>query len=81
MVLQLNGLNESMFEGILKSYAEGKIPQDALLTTLRTVAELGVFTEEVIQSANEQELDEVINIAKSECDKMTTYNQERKIIC
>ena len=35
-----------MFEKILKSFADGKIPKDALLTTLRTVAELGVFTEE-----------------------------------
>ena len=49
---------KEMFEGILKSYAEGKIPQDALLKVLRTVAELGVFTEEVIQSQiSQQELE------------------------
>ena len=74
-------LNENMFEEILKSFGEGKIPKDALLTTLKTVAELGVFTEEVIQvPAIEKEADEIVNIAKSECDKMTIYNQESKNI-
>ncbi len=54
-------LNEEMFEGLLKAYAERKIPQDALLTTLRTVAELGAFTDEVILSPlNENELDKEI---------------------
>ena len=49
------------------------------LTTLQTVAELGMFTEEVIQNpANEKEVDEIINSAKSECNKMTIYNQESK---
>ena len=68
-----------MFEEILKSYADKKIPQDALLTTLQTVAELGMFTEEVIQNpANEKEVDEIINTAKSDCDKMTIYNQNSK---
>jgi len=72
-------LNESMFEEILKSYADKKIPQDALLKTLQTVAELGMFTEEVIQNpANEKEVDEIINNAKSECDMMTIYNPKSK---
>ena len=72
-------LNEIMLEEILKSYADGKIPKDALLITLQTVAELGMFTEEVIQnSANKKEVDEIINTAKSDCDKMTIYNPESK---
>ena len=72
-------LNESMFEEILKSYADGKIPKDALLTTLQTVAELGMFTEEVIQNpAKEKEVDEIINSANSECDTMTIYNPNSK---
>ena len=50
-----------------------------MLTTLQTVAELGMFTEEVIQNpASQKEVDEIINTAKSECDKMTIYNQESK---
>jgi Glu-tRNA(Gln) amidotransferase subunit E-like FAD-binding protein len=70
-----------MFEKILKSYADGKIPKDALLTTLKTVAELGMFTEEVIQNpASEKEVVEIINAAKSECEKMTIYNQDSKSI-
>ncbi|MBK6913779.1 MAG: Glu-tRNA(Gln) amidotransferase GatDE subunit E [Ignavibacteriales bacterium] len=74
-------MHEGMFEGILKSFAVGKIPQDALLTTLKTVAELGAFTEEVIQNpASEKEVDEIINSAKSDCDKMTIYNQNSKSI-
>jgi glutamyl-tRNA(Gln) amidotransferase subunit E len=72
-------LHESMFEGILKSFSDGKIPQDALLTTLRTVAELGVFTEEVILNpVNEKEINEVILSAKSEYNKMKIFNPERK---
>ncbi len=74
-------MHEEMFEGILKSYADGKIPKDALLTTLKTVAELGVFTEEVIQNpASEKEVDEIIKTAKSECDKMKIFNPESKSI-
>ena len=58
-------LNERMFEEILKSYADGKIPQDALLKTLRTVAELGAFTEEVILTpVSEKELNEEIKFSK-----------------
>nr|MBP9121338.1 hypothetical protein [Ignavibacterium sp.] len=74
-------LNKSMFEEILKSFADKKIPQDALLTTLQTVAELGMFTEEVIQSpASKKEVDEIINSANSDCDKMTIYNPNSKSI-
>ena len=72
-------LNESMFESILKSYADGKIPKDALLTTLRTVAELGAFSKEVIQNpATEKEVDESTKISKSEYDKMKIINPEKK---
>ena len=72
-------LHDEMFEKILKSFADGKIPKDALLTTLRTVAELGVFTEEVIQKpVNGKEADKVINTVKLECDKGIIFNQESK---
>jgi len=74
-------LNKDMFEGVLKSYSEGKIPKDALLTTLRTVAELGAFTEEVILTpATEKETDEVIKSARLEYDNMKIYNPESKSI-
>jgi len=74
-------LHERMFEGIFKSYADGKIPQDALLPTLRTVAELGVFTEEVIQNqATEKNIDDVINNSKAEYEKMKIFNPENKSI-
>jgi glutamyl-tRNA(Gln) amidotransferase subunit E len=69
-------MNEGMFEGILKSYAEGRIPKDALLKVLRTVAELGVFTEEVIQSQiSEQELEKEIARVK---DEMSTLKIKQK---
>jgi Glu-tRNA(Gln) amidotransferase subunit E-like FAD-binding protein len=74
-------MHEEMFEAVLKSYADGKIPKDALFPTLRTVAELGVFTEEVIQNpASKKEVDEVIKTAQTECDNMIIYNQESKSI-
>lgn len=77
----IDWLHEEMFEMILKFYADGKIPKDALLTTLRTVAELGVFTEEVIKSpATEKEFDDVIKHAKSEYEKVKILNPEKKKI-
>lgn len=72
-------LHEGMFEEILKSFADGKILKDALLTTLRTVAELGVFTEDVIlKPASEKEVDEVIKSARTEYDKMKIINPEKR---
>lgn len=77
--IQSDWLNEKIFESILKSYSENKIPKDALLSTLKTVAELGTFTKEVILNpAKENEVDEIIQLAKSECDKMTIYNPASK---
>jgi glutamyl-tRNA(Gln) amidotransferase subunit E len=70
-------LNENEFEGILKSYAEGKIPKDSLLTTLRTVAELGAFTKEVLPDpATETEINNTIKDAKVEFDKMDVFNRQ-----
>ncbi|NWF50970.1 MAG: Glu-tRNA(Gln) amidotransferase subunit GatE, partial [Ignavibacteriaceae bacterium] len=72
-------LNEGMFEGILKSYADGKIPKDALLSTLKNVAELGVFTEEVIlNQASNKEIDDTINYAEAEYERMIVNNPEKK---
>jgi len=72
-------LNESMFEEILKSYADKKIPQDALLTTLQTVAELGIYTDEVILNpASKKTVDDVITLATNDYDKMKIYNPEKR---
>lgn len=72
-------LHESMLGAVLKSYANGKIPKDALLTTLQTVAELGAFTDEVILNpASNKEIDDIINSAKSDYEKMNVYNLEKK---
>ncbi|HRP94024.1 MAG TPA: Glu-tRNA(Gln) amidotransferase subunit GatE [Ignavibacteriaceae bacterium] len=77
--IQSDWLNEKIFESILKSYSENKIPKDALLSTLKTIAELGAFTEEaILNPAKENEVDEIIQLAKSECDKMTIYNPASK---
>lgn len=72
-------LHEGMLEGILKSYADGKIPQDALLTTLRTVVELGAFTEEVIlKPASKKEIEDAIESAQAEYDKMKIRKPEKR---
>jgi glutamyl-tRNA(Gln) amidotransferase subunit E len=72
-------LNETLFQDILKSYADGKIPKDALLTKLRTAAELGAFTKEVISiPANEKEIDEIILNSESEFEKIKIFNPENK---
>jgi glutamyl-tRNA(Gln) amidotransferase subunit E len=68
---------EGMLEGILKSYTEGKIPNDALLSVLKTSVELGVFTDEVIQfPINEKELDEEITNAKIDIAKIKIKSSE-----
>lgn len=64
-------MNERMLEGILKSYAEGKIPQDALLTVLRTSVELGVFTDEILlPRINDKELADEIVKTKIQLDRI-----------
>jgi glutamyl-tRNA(Gln) amidotransferase subunit E len=77
--IQNDWLNEEIFESILKSYSENKIPKDALLTTLRTAAELGVFTNEVIfNPADKKEIDDTISAATNDLDKMKIFNPEKK---
>lgn len=77
--IQNDWLNEEIFESILKSYSENKIPKDALLTTLRTAAELGVFTNEVIfNPADKKEIDDAISAATNDLDKMKILNPEKK---
>lgn len=72
-------IDEEMFEGILKSYADGKIPKDALLTILKAAAKLGAFTEDLILTpADQNEIDETIRLAKSEYDKMKILNPDMK---
>lgn len=72
-------LDASIMGSILKSFAENKVPKDTLLFTLRTVAELGVFTEEVIfNPASKKEIEEIIKLAKNDYDKMNIFNPEKK---
>lgn len=72
-------MNEEILGSILKSFSENKIPKDALLSTLKTSAELGAFTEEVILNpASKKEIDDAINSAKSDYDKMKIINPEKK---
>jgi glutamyl-tRNA(Gln) amidotransferase subunit E len=72
-------LNDEQLKGVLRSYAEGKIPKDSLLTTLRTVAELGAFTNEVLPgSANEIEINNTIKDARTEFDKMNVFNRQNE---
>jgi len=77
--IQSAWLNEEIFRSILKSFSENKIPKDALLSVLKNVAELGVFTEEVILNpVSKNEVDEVIETAKSECEKIKIKNPQKK---
>ncbi len=72
-------MNEEILGSILKSFSENKIPKDALLSTLKTSAELGAFTEEVILNpTSKKEIDDAINSAKSDYDKMKIINPEKK---
>lgn len=68
---------EKIFEAILKKFAEGNIPQDALLMILKNTVELGVYTDEVLlPKMNNKDLDGEIAIAKIELDKVKFRNEE-----
>jgi glutamyl-tRNA(Gln) amidotransferase subunit E len=72
-------INEDLFENIIKSYADRKIPKDALLSTLKTVTELGAFTEEVIlKPIVNDELNKEIKIATEQLQKIKLYNPDNK---
>jgi len=72
-------LDEKIFEDVLKSFADGKIPGDALFTTFKTAAELGAFTEEVIlNNASNEEIEQAIKSAKSDYEKMKIINPDKK---
>lgn len=78
--IQSDWLNPEIFESILQSFAENKIPKDALLSILKNVAELGVFTDEVVLNpASKNEIEDVINSAKSDYEKMNVYNPGKKL--
>ena len=75
-----NWLNAEIFESILQSFAENKIPKDALLSVLKNVAELGVFTDEVVLNpASKNEIEDVINSSNSDYEKMNIYNPGKKL--
>jgi len=72
-------LDESTMKSILQSFAENKIPREALLSALKNVAEPGLFTDKVILNpASKKEIDEVINIANTEFGNMKIMNPEKK---
>ena len=54
-------LDEEIFSNVLKSFSDGKIPRDAILTVLNNIMELGKFSEHLIPStADENEIKKVI---------------------
>jgi glutamyl-tRNA(Gln) amidotransferase subunit E len=55
-------LNEEIFTDVLKSFSNGKIPRDAVLTVLKNILEIGQFLEDVIPvPVNEEEVNKVIS--------------------
>jgi glutamyl-tRNA(Gln) amidotransferase subunit E len=59
--LNIGILNEEIFTNVLKSFADGKIPGDAVLNALNTILKLGLLVENVILSpAKEDEVNNVI---------------------
>lgn len=72
-------MNEEMFEGVLKSYARGKIPRDALYQTLKNVIELGTFSEEVIpQPLNPEDLEKEILTRSEQLKQIKLYHSTNK---
>lgn len=72
-------LHERMLWAVLKSYADGKIPKDALFTALKNTVELGVFTDEVIPSPLKADsLDEEIKKTSENLKGIRLHNPDKK---
>jgi glutamyl-tRNA(Gln) amidotransferase subunit E len=55
-------LNEEIFSRLLKSFSDGKIPRDAVITVLEDIIERGKFAEDIIPApAHEKEINSIIS--------------------
>lgn len=72
-------INEDILSAILKSYAEGKLTYDFILTALKQSIELGMFVEEIIpEPIGDWELENEILIAEQQMQKMKYIKEENR---
>ncbi len=76
-IYNYSSIDEEMFASILKSYVDGKLTRDFILSVLKTSAELGMFVEEIIpKSISEDELENEIVLAEQQMEKMEFIKKE-----
>ncbi len=67
----IDSINEEMMSSILKSFADGKLTYDFILTAMKISTELGMFVQEIIPEAiSENELEKEIIIAEQKMQGM-----------
>jgi glutamyl-tRNA(Gln) amidotransferase subunit E len=72
-------LNEEIFTKVLKSFADGKIPGDAMLNALNNILKLGLFVENVILSpAKEEEVNNVISESVEKIKNISLNDETNK---
>jgi Glu-tRNA(Gln) amidotransferase subunit E-like FAD-binding protein len=75
--LNIGILNEEIFTNVLKSFADGKIPGDAVLNSLNTILKLGLLVENVILSPAKE--DEVNNVISESIEKINNISLNDEI--
>ena len=73
----IDSINEEMMTSILKSYADGKLTYDFILTAMKISTELGMFVEEIIpHPISDKDLEKEIVIAEQKMQEMKFIKKE-----
>jgi glutamyl-tRNA(Gln) amidotransferase subunit E len=73
----IDSINEEMMISILKSYADGKLTYDFILTAMKISTELGMFVEEIIPlPISDKDLEKEIVIAEQKMQEMKFIKKE-----
>lgn len=72
-------INEDILSAVLKSYADGKLTYDYILTALKQSIELGMFVDEIIpEPIGDWELENEILIAEQQMQKMKFIKEKNR---
>lgn len=73
----IDSINEEMMSSILKSFADGKLTYDFILTAMKISTELGMFVEEIIpEPISDKDLEKEIIIAEQKMQEMKFKKEE-----
>jgi glutamyl-tRNA(Gln) amidotransferase subunit E len=73
----IDSIDEEMMSSILKSYVDGKLTYDFILTAMKISSELGMFVDEIIpQPISDSDLEKEIMIAEQKMQEMKFIKAE-----